>query len=234
MALVWTPRKSGRLGYSDLKEAALSRAADLWALNRLEVFSVGSGPEFWVCREGQRQVLMAVNELRNVVEACRQAKTRAVEVTAGAGRVWIASHFQQGCGTGVEQQAIDQPLVLQGQRSQFTRQREHGMDVARGQQLPLALLEPADAGVALAPGAVSVATRVIGDGGVSAAGALIAMATESSGAATRDRSQHLLMLAVEPLVTAFDETLPCVANDVGHLQRRPACTLRIAFPGVAS
>ena len=50
------------------------------------------------------------------------------------------------------------------------------MDIARGQQLAFALLEPADAGVALASRAVPVAARVIGDGGVPAAGALIAMA----------------------------------------------------------
>jgi hypothetical protein len=68
----------GRIRYSDLKEAALSGAADLWALNGLEVFLVGSGPEFWVCREDLRQVFMAAYELRNVVEGCRQAKTRAV------------------------------------------------------------------------------------------------------------------------------------------------------------
>jgi hypothetical protein len=42
------------------------------------VFLVGSGPEFWVCREDLRQVFMAAYELRNVVEGCRQAKTRAV------------------------------------------------------------------------------------------------------------------------------------------------------------
>jgi hypothetical protein len=82
----------GRFRYSDLKEAASSGAADLWALNMPEACLVGRGPEFWVCREDQRQVFMAVNELRNVVEACRQAKTRAVKVTAGAGRVWMPGH----------------------------------------------------------------------------------------------------------------------------------------------
>ena len=82
------PRRSGsgatlcgRFRYSDLKEAALSGAADLWVLNRLEVFLVGSGPEFWVCREDLRHVFMAGYELRNVVEACRQTKTRAVKVS---------------------------------------------------------------------------------------------------------------------------------------------------------
>ena len=62
------------------------------------------------------------------------------------------------------------------------------MDVAGRQQLPLTLLEPADPGVALALRAVPVAARVVGDARISAAGALVAMAAESGGAATRDRS----------------------------------------------
>jgi|ERR1700679_685283 len=104
----------------------------------------------------------------------------------------------------------------------FTGHREDGMDIARGQQLAFALLEPADAGVALALRAMPVAARVIGDGSVSTAGATIAMATQRGRAATRDRSQHLLMLSVDPTAAAVDETPSCVANDVSHLQRRPA------------
>jgi hypothetical protein len=42
------------------------------------------------------------------------------------------------------------------------------------------------------------------------------------------------MLSVDPPATALNKTLPCVANDVGHLQRRPAYTLRIASPGIAN
>ena len=51
-------------------------------------------------------------------------------------------------------------------------------------------------------------------------------------AAVRQRviaSQHLLMLAVDPLAAALDETLSGVTNDVGHLQRRLAQALRIAL-----
>jgi hypothetical protein len=32
-------------------------------------------------------------------------------------------------------------------------------------------------------------------------------------------------LSVDPLATALNEGLSCAANDVGHLQRRPAHTL---------
>jgi hypothetical protein len=82
----------GRFRYSDLKEAASSGAADLWALNRLEAFLVGRSPEFWVCREDLRHVFMATYELRIVVEGCRQTKTRAVKVAASAGRVCMPGH----------------------------------------------------------------------------------------------------------------------------------------------
>src|SRR6266851_438240 len=146
----------------------------------------------------------------------------------------IASDLQQGCGTGLEEQVVEDALVLEREWSQFPRQGEHRMDIARGQQLPFALLEPADAGVALASRAVPVAARVIGDGGMFAAAALIAMATQRGGAATRDRQQHLLMLSVDPLATAIDKALPGIANDLSHLQRGPTQTLRGASPCVVS
>ena len=57
---------------------------------------------------------------------------------------------------------------------------------------------------------------------MSTAGAAVAMAAQSGGAATHDGGQHLLMLSVDPSAAAFDEALPCVANDVGHLQERAA------------
>jgi hypothetical protein len=53
---------SGRFRYSDLKEAALSGAADLWELNRLELLVVASGPEVRVCRELLSHMFMAADE----------------------------------------------------------------------------------------------------------------------------------------------------------------------------
>ena len=104
------------------------------------------------------------------------------------------------------------------------------MDVAGRQQLALTLLEPADTGVALALRAVPVAARVVGDGRVSAAGALVAMAAESGRPTARDRRQHLLMLTVDPSAAAFHEALPDVANDVGHVHRGAAQALRKSSP----
>ena len=68
----------------------------------------------------------------------------------------ISSYFEQRLGACTKQQVEDDLLVLQCNGSQFTRYCEHGMHVARGQQLPFPRLEPALACVALALRAVPV------------------------------------------------------------------------------
>ena len=55
-----------------------------------------------------------------------------------------------------------------------------------------------------------------------AVGTLITMSAERGGAASFDSQQHLLMLPGDPVATALNECLPRTANDVGHLQERPA------------
>ena len=130
----------------------------------------------------------------------------------------------------MKQQVVDQPFVLQCERSQFPRQGEDDVHVAGGQQLPFPRLEPAQAGVALAPWAMPVATRVVRDGRMSAVRALIAMSTQRGGAAARDGQQHLFVLPVDPLATAFNEGLSCTANDVGHLQRWPVHAFCVCSP----
>jgi len=72
--------------------------------------------------------------------------------------------------------------------------------------------------------------RVVRDGSMSAVRALIAMSTQRSGAAARDRKQHFFVLSVDPLATALNEGLPGTANNVGHLQRRPVHALCVGSP----
>src|ERR1700691_2245541 len=143
----------------------------------------------------------------------------------------IAGDVQQGFGTGMKQQVVDQTLVLQCERSEFPRQGEDDVHVAGGQQFPFPCLEPAQAGVALAPWAMPVATRVIRDGSMSAVRAPIAMSTQRGGAAAHDGQQHFLMLPADPLATAFKKSLPGTANDISHLQRRSAHALRVGSSG---
>jgi len=156
--------------------------------------------------------------MRVMLQSLVRGMEHAEEADLCAEVPWIASDLQQRGPTGAEEQAVDQPLVLKRKRSQFTRGREHGVDVASGQQLPFALLEPAQAGVAQASWAVPVAARVIGDGGVPAVRAPIAMTAQGSGAAARDRIEHLQLMAVDPAMTAFNETRSSGADDGGHLQ----------------
>ena len=113
----------------------------------------------------------------------------AEEADLGSKVAWIAGDLQQSCSAGVKQQVIDQPFILQGERSEFPRQGEDDVRIAGGQQLPLPRLEPAQTGVALTLGAVPVSARVVRDGSMSAVRALIAMSTQRGGAAARDGQQ---------------------------------------------
>ena len=76
----------------------------------------------------------------------------------------IASDFEQGLGTGTKQQAVEEPLVLQGEGRQPMREGEDEVGVRGGQDFPAARLDPTVAGVGLALGAVPI---VAGNGEIS-------------------------------------------------------------------
>ena len=64
---------------------------------------------------------------------------------------------------------------------------------------------------------------VVGNGGtMPAADALIDMTAESGGTTPRNGQQHFDMLPTNPLAVSFDESGSRCADDIGHLQRRPA------------
>src|ERR1700691_2529413 len=88
----------------------------------------------------------------------------AEETDLGSQMPGIASDLQQGCSTGVKQQVVDQPFILQCERSQFPRECEDHVDIVGGQQFQFPCLEPAQAGIALTLGAVPVSARVVRDG----------------------------------------------------------------------
>src|SRR5215470_9002339 len=130
----------------------------------------------------------------------------------------ITRDFQQSIGAGPEQQTVDELLVLKGKRSQLRRQSENDVDVGRGQQFKATCLNPAFTRTDLTLGAVPITAAVVRDGGtMSAAGALIEMATEGSGTTARDGQQDLEVSPAEPRTVARDEVCSCAANDVGHL-----------------
>src|SRR5580658_781212 len=169
--------------------------------------------------------------MRMKLQALIPAVEHAEETDLGTEMPWIASDFKQGLSAGVQEQVVDEPLVLQDERSQFPGQSEHSMDVGSGQQFPFARLEPASTRVALASWAMPVSARVVGDPGrMSAACTAVAMTTQRGGTAARDGQQHLPVLPVDPPAAVFHKCLSSTANNVGHLQERPVVQLCFCPP----
>jgi len=140
----------------------------------------------------------------------------------GAQVLRVASHFQQRCGTDAEEQIVQQPLVLQHERGEFMWQREYDVEVGHGQELGGSRGQPLGASVALALGAVPVATRVIRDGLIPAAKTLIAMASQGRSAATDDGLHDLAVLPGQVRSLPFPEATARCAEDVGHFKGGPS------------
>src|SRR5215472_3051675 len=78
------------------------------------------------------------------------------ETDFGAKMLGIASDLEEGFGTGLEQQMVQDFLVLQSERRQFMGQGEDNMDVARGEKFLTPRFEPTVASVGLTLRAVPV------------------------------------------------------------------------------
>jgi len=134
----------------------------------------------------------------------------------------IAGNFEKCFRSGAKQKVVDDLLVLQDQWRQPAGQCEDNMDVACREKLLATCCEPAVAGTRLTLRAVPVSARVVGDGAMPAAGALIEMAAEHGGATPRNGQQHFDMLPGDPLTASFDECISRGADEIGHLERWPA------------
>jgi hypothetical protein len=66
------------------------------------------------------------------LQALIPAMEHAEEACLGSKMPGIAGDLKQGLGTGVKEQVIDQPFVLQRERGQIPRQSEDGMDIVSG------------------------------------------------------------------------------------------------------
>ncbi len=62
---------------------------------------------------------------------------------------------------------------------------------------------------------------------MSAAYALIEMPAQRGGSTPRNGPQYFHVLPTEPVAVSFDERLSCIADDIGHLQRRPTHLLLV-------
>src|SRR5580692_3872852 len=127
----------------------------------------------------------------------------------------IASDFEKCFRTGTEQQAVEDLLVLQHQRSQAMGQCEDHVQIAGREKF----LAPRS-GLTLR--AMAIAAAVIGDGGtMPAAGALIEMTAQCGGTTPANGPQHFAVLPTEPVAISFEESVSRGADQIGHLQRWP-------------
>src|SRR5260370_18667731 len=101
------------------------------------------------------------------------------------------------------------------------------MHVLRREKLSATLLEPTFVRGRLTLRAVPITTRVVGDGAMSAASALIEMSAEHGSATLRNGQQHFDMLPGDPLTASFDECVSRSADEIGHLEGWPVHLLAL-------
>jgi len=134
----------------------------------------------------------------------------------------VAGEFEQRRCAASEEQIVKQPLVLQDKSREFMRQGEYDVEVRNWQQFSRSLSHPSGACVPLAPWTVPVPARVVRDGLMAAARALITMAAQGRSAASDEGIEHLAMLPCKVWSVVLPESVACCADDVGHLKGRPA------------
>ena len=71
-------------------------------------------------------------DMRMMLQSLVPSMEHAEEADLGSKVAWIAGDLQQSCSTGVKQQVVDQPFILQGERSEFPWQGEDDVHIAGG------------------------------------------------------------------------------------------------------
>ena len=138
----------------------------------------------------------------------------AKEAYIGSEVPGAACHLEHGFGTRAIEQIVDDSLVPECQRREIVGKGEDDVEVGNGQEFCRSCLEPLGTCVPLALGTVAVAARVVGDGLMSAADALITMAAKSSSAAAQDGIERLAMWPGKMRPLLIPETVAHGADDV--------------------
>jgi hypothetical protein len=133
----------------------------------------------------------------------------------------VGRDLAEGRRTRLEEPGVQARAIPIGQGQQPMREREDDVHIRHVEQIALTRVEPALPGLRLALRAVSVPTRVIGDGLVSAGVTPIEMPAEAGGATARDRPEDWSLLRTQPRML-LEERVALRAEDIGHLHGRPA------------
>ena len=98
----------------------------------------------------------------------------AGDADLGAQMFGVGGNREHGLRGGLEQETVDDSLVLVGDGSDLSGQREDDMEVGNLKQLGLAILHPGKCLTALTLRTVTVATTAVGDDGMATLGVLAA------------------------------------------------------------
>jgi hypothetical protein len=156
------------------------------------------------------QVGMSEKSLAPSVENCHKTDV-------GAQVFGISRDLEEGLGGSAKQQAVNQSLILQGQRSEKVGQSEDDMKVGDGQQFGGTVFQPALTSCCLAFWAMPIQARVIGDGSLSATVTLFDVPTECRGTTSGNGTQDFEVETGYPAAMPFYEGCAIGPNNVGHL-----------------
>src|SRR6516165_4772252 len=132
----------------------------------------------------------------------------------------VSGDGPHGRGGGLEEETVDHRLVLVGDDSDLSGQREDDMKIGNLQQLGLAVLHPGKCLTALALGTVTVAAAAVRDHRVAALRVLAArdVATERGGAAGLDGAHDLQLCVAHVAAVGSTPSGPEVAKYIRDFQ----------------
>ena len=142
----------------------------------------------------------------------------------------IGSDGLERRGDDVEQDTIEQPLVLVGDRRDLAGHGKYDMEIGYRQKVGFAIGKPLVAGGTLALGTMPVAAGVIGDTRVCAVIAGLDMPTKRRRPAQLDRGQDTAFHPAEMAVVSVGIDMAMAAENIRHLQLGTHGDLRRAEP----
>jgi hypothetical protein len=157
-------------------------------------------------------------EVRMMVEVLAPGMEDCGEADLGTEVLRIGGDGDQSLGGGFEQEAVDRRLVLIRDGSDRCRQREDDVKVGDREQLGFASGEPLRRSAPLAPGAVAVATRVVGDAGMGTVLATLDVPAERSRTASFYRVHDAKLASAYMPGIDFAPGRTVAAEDIRHLK----------------
>ena len=144
------------------------------------------------------------------------------EADLGSEMLGIDRDLEKRFRAGLEEEPEEDLFVLPDHRNQRMRHAENQMVVIHGQQFPLPRRQPLLTDVGLTFRTVTISAGVVGDGLISAVGALIPMAAERRRPAAQNSIEHLHLSPVQELTIATGGAGVGSADDIGNLKLWPS------------